>query len=692
MDCESIPSCEELGYTQEGCSGGKGVRCPFDENKFYCAGVKQLPDAPEPVVTPEDWSAECADKIEYCTAYNTDCKCTACQEGYLLSDGACVPECDKSADTCATESKIFNAETCTCEDCPTNYLFVNGVCKKMCTIVENCKTYDSEYDPCNCTACEDGYELSNGVCIDPCPTDSSCCKYTHRVKNPSTRVWETVTENVTCYRNCQEVNSDYLDAEPENYSCSEHEIYIGAGYASKAGVTQCYYDCTCSLTASKCAKSKQIFNSETCTCEACPNNQTFDEDGKFCRTCEGMQKEGTCAVGETFVPWSKYEDGSVCGTCISCKDENNKYNPCKGKYTCDGGGRYPIGETSCTCGTIPYYEKCGVEETCFAKYPYDNLYEDEGGTCKGIQASGDYYFRKAGYYAVKKACATIEGKTLYHMAYCNQTSKDCAGNDAPAAGLELCGEGGVGDPVECGGKEFYAECIKDSCEETIKTLTENGGSCGRAVLEGGIYDNDLGYYRVKERCAKTIGTNAGKTVYWVARCSQTSKDCAGNDAPAAGLKTCSAGGIGDPIECGDEKYYTECKDEDPCQITYLSNTENGGVCDRAVLEGGIYDNGSGYYRVKEKCTKTNGKKVYWITKCNVAKDCNGEVPEAAGLTECSIGEFGYGTIVKCSGKTFATTCLKTCNAEKTEADCIAEGKTFVFKCNDNNGKSWGECS
>ncbi|MDY2830195.1 MAG: hypothetical protein SOU80_02375, partial [Alphaproteobacteria bacterium] len=174
-----------------------------------CAGVKQLPDAPEPVVTPENWTAECADKIAYCTAYNTECQCTACESGYLLSDGACVPECDKSVDICAAENKTFNSANCVCEACPTNYQFnsetkaceqiacdttkvehcatysseyepctcqtcetnyllVDGICKKMCTKVENCTTYDSEYDPCNCTACEDGLTLVNGVCVDPC--------------------------------------------------------------------------------------------------------------------------------------------------------------------------------------------------------------------------------------------------------------------------------------------------------------------------------------------------------------------------------------------------------------------------------------------------------------------------------------------------------------------------------------------
>ena len=208
MDCESIPSCAEMGYTQDSCAGGKGIRCPFDETKFYCAGAKQLPDAPEPEITPEEWTAGCADKIDYCATYNADCKCTACEEKYLLADSICIPECVKSVAICAAENKIFKEETCTCESCPsgylfdseanecreackkdiehcltydsqwtdckcqtceTNYLLDGEVCKKMCTVVDNCTTYDSDYDPCSCTACKDGYILENDACvIDSC--------------------------------------------------------------------------------------------------------------------------------------------------------------------------------------------------------------------------------------------------------------------------------------------------------------------------------------------------------------------------------------------------------------------------------------------------------------------------------------------------------------------------------------------
>ena len=205
MECESIPSCAEMGYTQDSCAGGKGIRCPFDETKFYCAGAKQLPDAPEPVITPEDWTAGCADKIDHCMAYNADCQCTACEEKYLLADNICTPECVKADHICLvwdydickctkcpdgyepneygicvkqTACDITKVEHCAaydsdyepceCQTCETDYLLDEGVCKKMCTIVANCTTYDSEYDPCTCTACKDGFTLTKGTCLDPC--------------------------------------------------------------------------------------------------------------------------------------------------------------------------------------------------------------------------------------------------------------------------------------------------------------------------------------------------------------------------------------------------------------------------------------------------------------------------------------------------------------------------------------------
>ena len=1333
MECESIPSCAEMGYTQDSCSGGKGVRCPFDESKFYCAGVKQLPDAENPGVTDENWSAECADKINYCTAYNTECQCTACEDTYLISDGACVPECDKSADTCAAESKVFNAETCTCEACPenyqfnsetkaceqiacdttkvehcatydseyepcncqtceTNYLLVDGICKKMCTVVDNCTAYDSEYDPCNCTACEDGLTLSNGKCVSDCAekckvayplfagqantkatidqlgnnasaayavyaasqfyvgdkngdfgqgkwylpsigewmylygTDVTkmtagkgatgsvgenkslidnalntlsskgvnaeglnesywssseagssgaawlfstkngdrsynrknassnalrCFLFLKDCFNPSTGgtapqigdvmysdktygsvadydgsktpvgIVSSVSKNgrdvtiinlkdltfgrlntsfnpdnpygglikkiawssgyagaknikgiqdldedqllsmaqasdncpcqfylskvedsctgankckdasgncITCYSSCSAYNSNYKDSEPSGYTCSSTTIMIGAGNGATATSKDCYYDCTkdcsganqclyntycvecypscsdfsstysyeeqpsgaictsaytkigsgygaeavnkpcygycatcetacsiyagsantkaaidqigrkalaayaasqfyvdnkngvfgqgkwylpaigewmefygtdikqaaetnhagggkgvigdnmalinaalntlagngveaeaigvgdtqynynrywsstelsaglayflegntgkrgassknnaysvrfalilknaftgsgtapkigdvmysdrsygsasgydsnktpvgiiasisedgrdvkiinlknltfssvsstgnfdpenpcgayrkvthwstslntnitgiqdledgvalnafkllalgncscskypCNLDTVTCVTENKTFNSANCACEACPNNQTFDEEGKFCRTCEGKQKEGTCAVGENFIEWSKYEDGTACGDCVNCLDETSQNNPCvkEGiyKYTCQGGGRYPIGESKCECGTVPYYTKCGIEEQCFEKTFATK--QENGGSCKHKVLEDSTYITKNGYYPVRYDCTrNTDAKKVYWVAECD-TPKDCDGNHGPAYGLKTCDEGtGIGEPFMCGGKKWYESC--DPCQESY-SIRANGGVCYEAALEGSYYDDANGMYRAGEKCTRADG----KKVYYIAKCN-IEKDCMGNPGLVAGLQDCrsiNSEGVGDPVECRGRNFYESC---DTCRSFEIKeNTDNGGLCDIYTEEGGAHDNGYGHYRVKEKCTQTTGKKVYWVAECNVAKDCAGHVPEAAGLKECASGEFGYGKVVQCGNRIYADKCLAACNYEKTEADCTSEGKSFVVKCVDNKNQSWGECS
>lgn len=819
-----------------------GVCTPY-YSSCAAAGAAQTPaknlqsTANDCPVDPQYWIGVAPSNAEKTTCYDADCcegadkclynnQCVTCYSSCSAYNST-YKDSQPSGYTCSSASVIIgagNGATATSKDCyydctkdcsGKGQCMYNGQCV---TCYKSCSDVDSSYvsaipDGQNCIS-HDGQMIGSGygaeitsltTCysdcsdIDPCPTDSSCCKYTHRVKNPSTRLWETVTENVTCYRNCQEVNSDYLDAEPENYSCSSNDFYIGSGYAGEASVTQCYYDCSCSLTAAtcaatkqiantdncacedcpnnqtfdeegmfcrtcegkqkegtcaanetfvpyskyedgtacgdctcgldtaacategktfnsetcaceacpnenytvennkcicslnaaKCAENKQIFDSATCSCEDCPNNQTFDEDGNFCRTCEGKQKEGTCAVGENFVEWSKYEDGTACGDCVNCLDESNQNNPCvkKGiyKYTCQGGGRYPIGESKCECGTVPYYTKCGIEEQCFEEnYPPK---KENGGSCKRKVLEDSTYITKSGYYPVRYDCTrNTDAKKVYWVAECD-TPKDCDGNHGPAYGLKTCDKGtGIGEPFMCGGEEWYESC--DPCQEQYY-VRANGGECYEAALEGSYYDDANGMYRAGEKCTRADG----KKVYYIARCN-IEKDCMGNPGLVAGLQDCrsiNSEGVGDPVECRGRNFYESC---DTCRSFEIKqNTDNGGLCDIYTEEGGAHDNDNGHYRVKEKCTQTTtGKKVYWVAECNVAKDCAGHVPEAAGLKQCERGEFGYGKVVQCGGYTYADKCLTECNYEKTEADCTAEGKSFVLKCVDNKGQSWGECS
>ena len=43
INCQTLPSCDELGYewTAEACSGQKTLKCPFDQNALYCTNPRQ---------------------------------------------------------------------------------------------------------------------------------------------------------------------------------------------------------------------------------------------------------------------------------------------------------------------------------------------------------------------------------------------------------------------------------------------------------------------------------------------------------------------------------------------------------------------------------------------------------------------------------------------------------------------------
>ncbi|MDY2830937.1 MAG: hypothetical protein SOU80_06205, partial [Alphaproteobacteria bacterium] len=168
----------------------------------------------------------------------------ACEDTYLISDGACVPECDKSADTCAAENKVFNAETCICEACPTNYQFNSETkaCEQIAcdkTKVEHCATYDSEYEPCTCQACELNYLLVDGICVLQC-SGANQCLYQGSC--------------VTCYESCPVRWQYYLDEELDGSVCSVVErIYQGSGYGAEATYKPCYNDCA------TCQKACELF-------------------------------------------------------------------------------------------------------------------------------------------------------------------------------------------------------------------------------------------------------------------------------------------------------------------------------------------------------------------------------------------------------------------------------------------------
>ena len=240
-------------------------------------------------------------------------------------------------------------------------------------------------------------------------------------------------------------------------------------------------------------------------------------------------------------------------------------------------------------------------------------------------------------------------------------------------GLHLC-EGArkpEGEtPCYCGSHTYFKKCmVNETCKiEDIQNY-DNNGYCTDLNLSS--------YYAVKEKCTKVDGTK----IYWKASCN-TDKDCSGKPGPAYGLKKCEDGnGIGEPIECGGYKWYTECG----CQIEDIQNYDNNGYCTDLNI--------SGYYSVKEKCTKADDTKIYWRASCDTSKDCSGKPGPAYGLKKCGENETATGKVVPCGGYDWGTSCVKKveCSYDHDEDMCKKAGKTFVKKCHDNNNKWWGEC-
>lgn len=175
--------------------------------------------------------------------------------------------------------------------------------------------------------------------------------------------------------------------------------------------------------------------------------------------------ETSCPTGTQLVNQCTKEDGQTYGDCVDCLDENAANNPCKGMYTCSGGGREPVGRSTCSCGNVPYYERCLVEETCF-----DESIQENGGSCfaaaenrlSGWNAEDRTISWNSGYYYVKDKCTKVDGTKVIAYYRCDGSySKDCSGAATPAYGKKRCdGDKGTG-MIECGGYKWF-----DTCDET----------------------------------------------------------------------------------------------------------------------------------------------------------------------------------------------------------------------------------
>ncbi len=475
-------------------------------------------------------------------------------------------------------------------------------------------------------------------------THHKCTEKGIAYTEPGTRTTYDCVEIKVDVRGCSGYN---LDAELPGYDCQSCETdvyktdyYGNYNYSGKGNTVY-----SCSKTAG--CSGYDLTASDKATKEA---------SGDY--RCHECTPTVTDSDGNTSSGTTVYKCGKITTSTNGCSEytvsQADKATKESQGYSCE----------PCT-PTTTYYED-GVE---YDSKSNPTMYKC-GSICdvhtkKSTDCTGNTNFVSAG--------ANFPGTSTPCGDCVNCADENNLPTTSACYGLHLCKGGREPEgetPCYCGQYKYYTKCmVNETCKSEYITKYENGGYCSGS---GG-----WGYYSVKEKCTKVDGTK----IYWSASCD-TDKDCSGKPGKAYGRKRCEAGnGIGEPIECGGYKWYTECG----CQTEYITKYENGGYCGDS--------GGWGYYSVKEKCTKVDGTKIYWSASCDTDKDCSGKPGLAYGLKQCNSDEKATGTVVKCGGYEYGTSCVKKveCSYDYDEDMCKKEGKTFVKKCHDDNNKWWGEC-
>ena len=591
--------------------------------------------------------------------------------------------------------------------------------------------FDSQYQTAECQEIDGCYKVVYGEC-EAGVVREGCSEYTVSDADKPAKV----AENYSCPSSCeQKVVTKTCKNGKVKISEDTELMWKCSSRPSREqweGCDESYVEMT--------AEEVKAAEAQNLTCNSCQQQlvrYSYDADGKenkevkdrrtvYNCSCTKTQQncsggtvaQNQCIRGMEVLGNTCQRDGQTYGDCLDCADETNVNNNCvKQGYTTCCGNRTPIGEPVCDCGGVKYYAACQVVETCFEdSYSLKDKYGIAIGKCDAMSEekwNNDTYYKNNGYYKVEDKCTTVDLKKVIGYWYCNSIGLDCAGNRPPAYNMVKkndCFEV-EGKSVECGGQTYYERCSEcgyiGRYAKSIAVKDESFGYCSAIPedeWEKGNYANK-GYYKVEDKCT----LSNGKKVIGFSECNGRPYgdiyDCAGNRLPAAGMVTkdyCLSKGKGvegKTVECGGIIYYEKCVgDSNECDDSnyYKSNNGTDGWC-KAVEEEiwNTHDEDyerNGYYKVEDKCTLSNGRKVIGYRDCQGGSskmmDCAGNMPPALGLRYCAdLGLYPVGNVVTCGGKVYSSDCGGECNSEMTENDCP---DSFIPVCSDGT-TIFGEC-
>ena len=370
-------------------------------------------------------------------------------------------------------------------------------------------------------------------------------------------------------------------------------------------------------------------------------------------------------------------------------------------YSPPSSGLYETCTVGCGSGIVRYKSTCTPKDcSAYPLYtaPSNASYE----TCSVGCNSGITKYRlttcNAGYYLEGEGCIKCtktytrctDGKTLVNT--CQNASGatvgdcvDCRDETSPynpCYGYYIC-EGekiGNGATCLCGNITYYDQClVKDDCAYEYR----KDPTCAGGIRIRGGSCKGVGYIVHGDSCVSNVD---GYTYYQYAyrQCNASGQSCAGfkdtDDCSSVGLDTTS-----ETCTCSGKTFYKKCKDN--CTYEYRKDpTCAGGIRNRSGSCKGV-----GYIVHGDSCVSNADGYTYYQY---AYRQCNESGQSCAGFKDtddCPGGIVG-GETCTCAGKTFGSVCLTECNYEETFASCKAKGKGFVFKCADEAGNQYGECS
>lgn len=649
-----------------------------------------------------------------------------CQDDYMPAVGACDGYSPQKktgpgwiCESCPADPNLWK---CYPKECPSGYSPLVNACPQGYSLKKDGYSGDEECGACVKTDCPSGMTINDNECpaehkpiateyfsggyvcyrcvSDMCPTGmvKECPEGDRATYQTDTPFG---TPCYTCQSPCDDectIGAKNIGYCPQGYSkvtvghtdcgttCSQcEEAKCEEGYSTS--VTECPadYDKVCSGYSGEQA---------CCKCsKPCLYTETEDKTalGYTCDSCErGGVTYYSCKCNKEF---ERPNDASGIVKCYDCEDENDKFNPCYGKYHCKGGGRLPVGDVTCTCPYrnmegekvegVNYYEMCLIRETCLENV----VTEANGGRCVTYE-EGSAMAQYGAVYKVRVNCQRITSNNYVNdYATCaTDDSKDCMGNYSPVRGMTKCPNDKGVNGKQCGNEWYFS-----SCEETCNagdTLKDKGGVCS-AFDESEEMDKYSSYYFVKDKCSRV--TSSSKVKYYANCSTGDEKDCLGNYSPVRGKKKCPNDKGTGGVKCGNDWYFNSC--DETCQEGDTI-TENGGKC-TSYDETSAMANYGGLYAVRTKCQRTTSNssvKYYALCTTSDTLDCNGGYSPVRGLKKCKLPNiYPWGRTVKCGNETYAEECYSQCNYNYDEEYCTSIGKKFVRKCGDEKGHSWGEC-